>query len=303
MITIVGAGKIGSNIAGDVIKRELSDILLIDVLEGLPQGEALDLGHMAAVYGVDFELRGTNCYKDMKNSDLIVVTAGFPRRPGMTRLDLLHKNGQIIKDVSFKISKYAPESKVLMVTNPLDVMTYVAMKITGFQAKRVFGMGSILDSARFRYYISKDLNVPLSSVKAIVIGEHGENMLPLSRYSTVSGRPLTEYVSTESIRLIIEKTCSSAAKVISLKGATVHAPISAAGQIIEGVLKDTKELMPLSTYLNGEYGIMNLCIGVLAVIGKNGIEEIKEIRLQDDETKIFLKGAKAIKKGIAKLNL
>ncbi|MFQ6135299.1 MAG: malate dehydrogenase, partial [Nitrososphaerales archaeon] len=270
MITIVGVGRIGSTVASNLITRSLDDILLIDIIEGLPQGEALDLGHMAASYGVDVALRGTNDYEDIEGSDMVVVTAGLPRRPGMTRLDLLQKNAQIVGDVSLKIAEYAPESKVLMVTNPLDVMTYVALKVTGFQAKRVLGMGGLLDSARFRYFISEALGVSRSSVQALVIGEHGESMLPLPKYSTVSGKPLTDLMSSEDIKAVVEKTRKTAAEVIALKGGTVHAPGSVVGEMVEAIVKDKKEVMPLSAYLDGEYGVKDLCIGVPAVLGREG---------------------------------
>lgn len=303
MITIVGAGRIGSSVASSLITRGLDDILLVDIIEGLPQGEALDLGHMAASYGIDVSLRGTNDFKDIEGSDIVVVTAGLPRRPGMTRLDLLQKNTRIINDISFKIAEYAPKSIVLMVTNPLDMMTYVALKVTGFHTQRVFGMGGMLDSARFRYFISEALGASRSSIQALVIGEHGESMLPLPKHSTVSGKPLTELMSSEDINVVVEKTRKTAADVIALKGGTVYAPGSAVGEMIESITKDKKEVMPLSAYLNGEYGVKDLCIGVPAVLGREGIKSIKELQLEEDEETVFMKGVETLKKAVSETNL
>lgn len=303
MITIIGAGRIGSIVASNLVTRRLGDILLIDIIEGLPQGEALDLGHMAASYGIDVALKGSNDYRDMEGSDMVIVTAGLPRRPGMTRLDLLQKNAQIVRDISLKIAEYAPEAKLLMVTNPLDVMTYVALKTTGFQANRVFGMGGMLDSARFRYFISEALRVPRSSVEALVIGEHGESMLPLPRYSKVSEKPLTEIMSSKDVEEVVEKTRKTAAEVIALKGGTVYAPGNAVGEMVEAVLRDRKQIMPLSTYLDGEYGARNICIGVPAILGSEGVEKIVELPLKEDEEAVFQKGVEALKKAASEINL
>lgn len=303
MITIVGAGRIGSSVASSLITRGLDDILFVDIIEGLPQGEALDLGHMAASYGIDVSLRGTNDFKDIEGSDIVIVTAGLPRRPGMTRLDLLQKNTRIISDISFKIAEYAPKSIVLMVTNPVDMMTYVALKVTGFQTQRVFGMGGTLDSARFRYFISEALGASRSSIQALVIGEHGESMLPLPKHSTVSGKPLTELMSSEDINAVVDKTRKTAADVIALKGGTVYAPGSAVGEMIESITKDKKEVMPLSAYLNGEYGVKDLCIGVPAVLGREGIKSIKELQLEEDEETVFMKGVETLKKAVFETSL
>ena len=299
----MGAGRIGSTVASNLIKRNLGDILLIDVIEGLPQGEALDLGHMAASYGIDVTIRGTNDYKDIAGSNIVIVTSGVSRKQDMTRLDLLQKNSQIIGDVSRKISEYAVGSKVLMVTNPLDIMTYVAFKVTGFQRNQVLGMGGILDSARYRCLISKLLRVPRSSVKAFVIGEHGESMLPLSRYSTVEGKPLTEIMSYDDINRVMEETRNVATEVISLKGSTMHAPASAVAEMVEIILKDKKKVLPVSTYLDGEYGVRDLCIGVLAILGRNGVEEIKELQLNKDERMIFMNGVEKLRGVISRFNV
>ncbi len=303
MITIVGAGRIGSTVAANIIPKKLDDILLIDIIQGLPQGEALDLGHMAASFGVDVSLRGTNDYKDMEGSDLVIVTGGLPRKPGMTRLDLLQKNSQIIGDIAQKIKEHAPKSLVLMVTNPLDVMTYVALKKTGFDKNRVFGMSGQLDSCRFRYFIAQTMKVPVSAVHAIVIGEHGESMLPLPQYSTVNGKPLTQLMSKEEIANLIEGTRKTAADVIALKGGTVYAPGNAVGSMVEAIIKNKHEQMPFSAYQNGEYGVKGFYIGVPAVLGRNGVEKIVKLDLDEEQKAVFQKGADSIKNAISEIGL
>lgn len=303
MITIVGAGRIGGSVAISLILKELDDIRLVDIVKDLPQGEALDLGQMASSYGINVKIDGTNDFADIKGSDIIIVTAGLPRKPGMTRLDLLQKNTEIISNISKKILKFAPKSKIIMVTNPLDIMTYVALKITGFEKNRVFGMGGTLDSARFRYFISEELNVKKSSVEAIVIGMHGEFMLPLPKYSKVSGKSLIEIMSKNDIDKIIDKTRKTAAEVISLKGGTVHAPGNSVGEMVESIIKDKKNILPLSTYLEGEYGVEGLCIGVPAVLGIDGVQNIVNYELKEDEKETFLTGVKSLKKAISEINL
>ena len=303
MITIVGAGRIGGSVASNLILRELDDIMLVDVIKGLPQGEALDLGQMAASYGINVEINGSNNFADITGSDIIIVTAGLPRKPGMTRLDLLHKNSEIISDISQKILRYAPKSMVLMVTNPLDMMTYVTLKITGFSNNRVFGMGGTLDSARFRYFISKVLGVNRSSVEAMVIGMHGEFMLPLPKFSKVNGKPLTDIMEKKDIDKVVEMTRMTATEVIALKGGTIYAPSNAVGDMIESIIKDKKNVLPLSTYLNGEYNVSELCIGVPATLGKGGIQGITELQLESEEEIVFSKGVESLKKAILELNL
>jgi len=303
VITVVGAGRVGSAAALDIVLRRLDDVLLLDIVEGLPQGEALDLGHAASSYGIDVEITGSNDYRDMAGSDIVVVTAGVPRRPGMTRLDLLQRNAEIVRQISSRIVEYAPKSKLLMVTNPLDAMTYLALKATGFPPKRVFGMGSILDSARFRYFLSKRLGVSRSSIQALVIGEHGENMLPLLSHTSVSGVPLPEIVSTDGVKGTVEETRGTAAEVIRLKGGTVYAPAAGVGEIVEAVVKDRKAVFPISAYLDGEYGVRGVCIGVPAVLGREGIERIVELQLVDEEMAVFMRGVEALKKVVSKLEI
>jgi len=302
MITIIGSGRVGSSIALNLIYKELDDINLIDIVEGLPQGEALDLSHMASKLGSDVKVKGSNDFSSMKDSNLVIITAGLARKPGMTRMDLLSKNFEIVKGICEKVKDYTPKAKILMVTNPLDVMTYVALKVTGFDKSKVFGMGGLLDSSRFAQFISQHLGVSRKSIQALVIGEHGENMLPLIRYSSIGGIPLTFFLKEEEERRkIMELTVKVAAEVIALKGATVHAPAFAVAKMVEAVVKDTKEVLPLSTYLEGEYGVKGICIGVPAILGKEGVERIIELELNNEERSIFNRGVETIRRAIREI--
>lgn len=303
MITIIGSGKVGSAVATQIASEGLDDVMLIDVIEGLPKGEALDISHFSAARGSDVKIKGSNDYKDMADSEIVIVSAGFPRKPGMTRMDLLNKNAGIIKQVSKEIAKYAPNSKVLMITNPLDVMTYIALKVTSFPPNRVFGMGGILDSSRFKSILAEMLNIAPSSIQALVIGEHGESMLPLSRYTSICGIPLLELLSEEKVKEAIEKTRRIAAEVIALKGATIHAPAQSVVRMVDSILNDKKSVYPISTYLSGQYGVNGICIGVPVILGKDGVEKIIELRLNDEERAIFMKGVETIKAAIQTIEL
>jgi len=284
MITIVGAGKVGGAAALFTALRKLSEeILLLDIVQGLPQGEAMDLNHMLSEQGIDVNIRGSNDYSEMKGSDIIVVVAGSGRKPGMTRMDLLKINTSIVKGVVENIKKYAPDSMIIPVTNPLDPMTYLTYKVSGFQKNKVFGMGNMLDLSRFIQFIHEETGMSRDSIRAIVIGEHGENMLPLARYSSVSGIPLTLLLSKQKIEELIQNTRQVAAKVIELKGATVHAPGNAIANMVEAVVRDTKEVIPVTTCLDGQYGYSDVAIGVPAVIGKKGVEKILELDLDANE--------------------
>ena len=281
---------------------QLSDeILLLDVVQGLPQGEAMDLNHMLSEKGIDVNIRGSNDYSEMKGSDIVVVVAGSGRKPGMTRMDLLKINASIVKGVVENIKKYAKDSMIIPVTNPLDPMAYLTYKTSGFQKNRVFGMGGMLDLSRFVQFIHQATGFSRDSIRALVIGEHGENMLPLARYSTVSGIPLTSLLSKPKLDEIVQDTKQVAAKVIELKGATVHAPGNAISAIIEAVVRDTKQVIPVATYLDGEYGYSDVTIGVPAVIGKNGVEKIIELDLDSNEKELFKKGIESVKTAISDL--
>lgn len=302
MITIVGAGKVGGAAALFTALRKLSDeILLLDIVQGLPQGEAMDLNHMLSEQGIDVNIRGSNDYSEMKGSDIVVVVAGSGRKPGMTRMDLLKINTSIVKGVVENIKKYASDSMVIPVTNPLDPMTYLTYKVSGFQKNKVFGMGNMLDLSRFIQFIHEETGMSRDSIRAIVIGEHGENMLPLARYSSISGIPLTSILPKQKIEDLIENTRQVAAKVIELKGATVHAPGNAIANMVEAVVRDTKEVIPVTTCLDGQYGYSDVAIGVPAVMGKEGVEKILELDLDTDEKEWLEKGVNSVKNAISNM--
>lgn len=304
MITIIGSGKVGGAAALFTALRKVTDeILLLDVVQGLPQGEAMDINHMLAEKGIDVNVRGSNDYSEMKGSDIVVVVAGSGRKPGMTRMDLLKINASIVKGVVENIQKYAKDAMIVPVTNPLDPMAYLAYKVSGFQRNRVFGMGGMLDLSRFTQFIHEATGYSRNSIRALVVGEHGENMLPLPRFSTVSGMPLSSILSKEKIEEIVQGTRQVAAKVIELKGATVHAPGNAISVIVEAVLNNTRQVIPVATYLDGEYGYSDVTIGVPAVIGKNGIEKIIELDLDSNEKEWFKKGVESVKGAISNLEL
>ncbi len=302
MITIIGSGKVGGTAALFTALRKVTDeILLLDVVQGLPQGEAMDINHMLAEKGIDVNVRGSNDYSEMKGSDIVVVVAGSGRKPGMTRMDLLKINASIVKGVVENIQKHAKDAMIIPVTNPLDPMAYLTYKISGFQKNRVFGMGGMLDLSRFTQFIHESTGYSRNSIRGLVIGEHGENMLPLPRFSTVSGIPLTSILSKEKTEEIVQGTRQVAAKVIELKGATVHAPGNAISTIIDAVLNNTKQVIPVATYLDGEYGYSDVSIGVPAVIGKNGVEKIIELDLDSNEKEWFKKGVDSVKNAISNL--
>lgn len=302
MITIIGSGKVGGAAALFTALRKVTDeILLLDVVQGLPQGEAMDINHMLAEKGIDVNVRGSNDYSEMKGSDIVVVVAGSGRKPGMTRMDLLKINASIVKGVVENIQKFAKDAMIIPVTNPLDPMAYLTYKVSGFQKNRVFGMGGMLDLSRFTQFIHESTGYSRNSIRGLVIGEHGENMLPLPRFSTVSGISLSSILPKEKIEEIVQGTRQVAAKVIELKGATVHAPGNAISTIVEAVLNDTKQVIPVATYLDGEYGYSDVSIGVPAVIGKNGVEKIIELELDSNEKEWFKKGVESVKNAISNL--
>ena len=267
MITIIGAGKVGGDAALFSALKQLDEqILLLDIAEGLPQGEAMDINHMLSEQGIDVEIKGSNNYEDMKGSKIVVVVAGAGRKPGMTRMDLLKINAGVVKDVVGNIKKYADDSLIIPVTNPLDPMAYITFKTSDFEKSRVFGMGGMLDLSRFKQFIHEETNSSRKEIDALVIGEHGENMLPLTRLAKISGKPLSEILPQEKLDSIFTLTKNVAAEVIKLKGATVHAPGNAISAMIDNVVNDKKQVMPVSTYLDGEYGYSDVSIGVPACL-------------------------------------
>ncbi|MDE1765988.1 MAG: malate dehydrogenase [Thaumarchaeota archaeon] len=304
MITIIGSGKVGGAAALFTALRKVTDeILLLDVVQGLPQGEAMDLNHMLSEKGIDVNIRGSNDYSEMKGSDIVVVVAGSGRKPGMTRMDLLKINTSIVKGVVENIKKFAKDTMIIPVTNPLDPMAYLTYKVSGFQKNRVFGMGNMLDLSRFVQFIHESTGYSRNSIRGLVIGEHGENMLPLPRYSTVSGVPLTSLLPKQKTDELVQNTRQVAAKVIELKGATVHAPGNAISAIVEAVVRDTKQVIPVATYLDGEYGYSDVSIGVPAVLGKNGVEKVIELDLDSSEKEWFKNGVESVKTAISGLEL
>ena len=304
MITIIGAGKVGGDAALFSALKQLDDqILLLDIAEGLPQGEAMDINHMLSEQGIDVEIKGSNNYEDMKGSKIVVVVAGAGRKPGMTRMDLLKINAGVVKDVVGNIKKYADDSLIIPVTNPLDPMAYITFKTSDFEKSRVFGMGGMLDLSRFKQFIHEETNSSRKEIDALVIGEHGENMLPLTRLAKISGKPLSEILPQEKLDSIFTLTKNVAAEVIKLKGATVHAPGNAISAMIDNVVNSKKQVMPVSTYLDGEYGHSDVSIGVPAVLGKNGVEEIIQLELNDSEKDWFEKGVKSVKDAISGINV
>ncbi len=304
MITIIGSGKVGGDAAlFSALKRLDDQILLLDVVEGLPQGEAMDINHMLSEQGIDVEVKGSNNFADMKGSNIVVVVAGSGRKPGMTRMDLLKINATVVKSVVENIKKYANDSMIIPVTNPLDPMAYVTYKVSGFDRSRVFGMGGMLDLSRFRQFIHEATGHSRDSIRALVIGEHGENMLPLPRFSSVSGIPLSSFLPKQKLDELVQNTKQVAAKVIELKGATVHAPGNAISAMIESVVRDRKQVMPVATYLDGEYGHSNVTIGVPAVIGKKGVEKIIELDLNAEERQLFDAGIQSVKSAISGIEI
>lgn len=302
-ITVVGAGKVGASAALNSCLRKSGDVLLLDIVKGLPQGEALDINHQLSELGIDCSVRGSNEYSDMKGSDIIVLVAGVGRKPGMTRMDLLTTNANIIKEIAIEIRSLAGRAIVIVVTNPVDPMTYLTLKLLGTGKNRVMGMGNMLDLSRFKSFIHETTGFSRGSISAMVIGEHGENMLPLPRFSSASGIPLTTFLSPEQILTTLESTRKIAAEVITLKGATIHAPGNAIAAMIESIVRDRKSLIPVSALLDGEYGASDVCLGVPVILGANGIEKIVELELDSLEKEMFDRGVRSVKTAIKELHV
>lgn len=302
MITIIGAGKVGSAAAFNLLRFRISDVVLIDVVENLAQGEALDMMQAAPAIEFDGRVRGTSDFSEMKDSEVVVIVAGGGRKPGMTRLDLMNENARIVKSAVKKVVRYAPNCKLMIVTNPVDIMTYVAYKESGFERNRVFGMGNILDTMRFRSYIAIELGVSREDVRALVIGEHGDSMVPLVNYASVSGIPITHLLTKEQIQKIVNLTRTSGADVIKLKGATIHAPAVVIAIMVDAVLRGRNRVMSVSTYLKGEYGFSDISIGVPVILGRNGVERILELKLKPERYKQFDSSVSIIKNAINQLH-
>ena len=303
LISIIGAGRVGSVSAFNILRMRIADVTLVDIQDGLAAGEALDLIQSSPAIEFDGKINGTTKISDIEGSDLVVVAAGISRKPGMSRSELLEKNAEIVAPLVEEIVRYAPQCKIMMVTNPVDVMTYVAYLKSGFERNRVFGMGGILDTLRYRSYIALELNVSREDIRAVVVGEHGDHMIPLVDYTTIAGIPVRKLLDEKAIQRIVERTRSSGSDVISLKGGTVYAPAAVIAVMAEAVLRGRNRVMAGSVVPNGEYGLRNLAIGLPVVLGKDGVEKIIELPLDDATRSQLMESANAIRSGAEKLGL
>ncbi len=301
-VTVVGAGHVGATLAQRIAETDLADVVLVDVVEGVPQGKALDLMESGPLLGYDTLITGTNGYDATAGSDVIVITAGLARKPGMSRDDLLAANGDIVKKVAEETSLRSPKAVMIVVTNPMDVMAFVAMKASGFPRERVFGMGGVLDSARFRTFIAMELAVSVENTHAFVLGGHGDTMVPLPHYSSVAGIPLTELLKKEQVDRLVERTRNGGAEIVSLlkTGSAYYAPSAATVEMVEAVLLDKKKILPCSVYLEGEYGVNGVFAGVPVKLGAKGVEQVMEVKLAAGEKAAFMKSVDAVRAGCAK---
>jgi malate dehydrogenase len=296
-VTIVGAGNVGATAAHWIAAKELADVVLIDIAEGIPQGKALDLMQAMPIEKRDCTVTGTNDYADTAGSDIVVITAGIPRKPGMSRDDLLNTNYKIMSDVVAKVVAHSPETIIIVVSNPLDAMAQAAFVQAGFPRERVIGMAGVLDSARFRTFIAMELDVSVENVTAFVLGGHGDTMVPLSRYSTVAGIPITELIAPERLEALVQRTRDGGAEIVKFlkTGSAYYAPSAAAVEMVEAILKDKKKILPCAAYLQGEYGITGLFVGVPCKLGAKGLEQIIEIKLTADEQAALQRSADSVK--------
>jgi malate dehydrogenase len=296
-VTVIGAGNVGATAAQRLAEKELCDVVLIDIIEGVPQGKALDLTEAAPIEKHDAHLTGANSYEVSQDSDIIIITAGIPRKPGMSRDDLISTNAGIMKKVTQAVVKLSPNAVLIIVSNPLDAMCHVAFEASGFPKNRVIGMAGVLDSARFRAFIAMELNVSIENTHAFVLGGHGDTMVPLPRYSTVAGIPITELLPQDKIDALVKRTANGGAEIVSLlkTGSAYYAPASAAVEMAESILKDKKKILPCAAYLQGEYGFHDLFIGVPVKLGAGGVEEIIQIKLTAQEQAALKKSADAVR--------
>ena len=304
-ITIVGAGNVGATSAHWAAEKELGDIVLVDIVEGMPQGKALDLMEARPVERFDVTITGTNGYEETADSDLVIITSGLPRKPGMSREDLLQKNKEIVSSVTKSVVAKSPDSIIIIVSNPLDTMSYVAKVVSGFPKHRVMGMAGILDSARFKVFIAMELNVSVEDIQAMVLGGHGDSMVPLPGNASIGGIPLTQLLSQERIDAIVARTRKAGGEIVALlkTGSAYYSPSASAIQMAEAILKDKKRILPCCAYLEGEYGLNDIYFGVPVKLGSNGIEQIIEVSLTEEEKELVLQSGKAVKESISSLNL
>ena len=299
-ISVIGAGNVGSTTALMLAQQRLGEIWQLDIVEGMSEGKALDMAEAGPVAGFESHLHGTQEYEDIVGSQIVVITAGLARKPGMTRMDLLTKNAEIVSSAATRIAKFAPDSIIVVVTNPLDVMTYVAWKTSGFPQNRVVGMAGVLDSTRFRYFVASELQVSVEDTQAMVLGGHGDSMVPLPRYTTVSGIPITQLLSADAIKRLVDRTRTGGSEIVSLlkTGSAYFAPAAAISVMVESIALDKKRMLPASAYLEGQYGLNDVFVGVPVVLGAGGVEKIVEVELSVEEKEALAKSASDVKTGI-----
>lgn len=305
-ITVVGAGNVGATAAQRIAEKQLAEqVVMIDIVEGVPQGKALDIWQSGPVELFDSNVIGTNDYKDTADSDLVVITAGLPRKPGMSRDDLLAANAKIVKSVTEQICNYSPQTKIIVVSNPLDVMAYVALKVSGFEKHRVMGMAGVLDTARFRLFIAQELNVSVNDVTAMILGGHGDSMVPLVRYSSVGGIPITELIPQKRLDEIVTRARNGGIEIVNFlkTGSAFYAPSSAAVEMADSIAKNRNRVLPCAAYLEGEYGLNGVYVGVPVKLSSKGVEHIYELKLNDDEMAALKKSADDVADNIKKLEL
>lgn len=296
-ITVVGAGNVGATCAQRLAERDYADIVLVDIVEGMPQGKALDILQSGPVVGYDSKVVGTNTYDETAGSDIAIITSGVPRKPGMSRDDLVLTNMKIVRGVTEELVKRSPDCIIIVVANPLDAMAQLALKVSGFPRKRVIGMSGILDTARFRTFLAQELNVSVGDVAAYVLGGHGDTMIPLIRMTTIGGVPLTQVLGEKRIAEIVERTVKGGGEIVALlkTGSAFYAPSAGAAQMVDAIVLDKKQILPCAAYLEGEYGVDGAFVGVPVKLGKDGIEEIIEIKLSDDEQAALNKSVEAVR--------
>ena len=299
-ISVIGAGNVGATTALLLAQQRLGDIVLLDVIEGMPEGKALDMAEAGPVARFESHVQGSGKYEDIAGSDIVVITAGLPRKPGMSRMDLLTKNAEIISSVTLQVVKFCPNAMIIVVTNPLDVMAYVAWKTSGFPKHRVVGMAGVLDSTRFRCFVASELNVSVEDTQSMVLGGHGDSMVPLPRYTTVSGVPISQLLPAETINKLVDRTRKGGTEIVNLlkTGSAYYAPAAAVAQMVESIVFDKKRVLPASALLDGKYGLNDVFVGVPVVLGRNGVERIIELDLTEDEKKALLKSAADVQQGI-----
>jgi malate dehydrogenase len=302
-VTVLGAGNVGATAAQRIVEKELADVVLVDVLDGIPQGKGLDMLQSGAVEGFDMKIVGSNDYEATAGSQICVITAGLARKPGMSRDDLLRKNEEIVSDIVAKATRHSKDLTIIMVTNPLDAMCEVARRVSKLPKNKIIGMAGILDSARMRAFIAMEMNISMQNIHTTVLGGHGDTMVPLPRYSTVAGVPITELLSKETVDAIVKRTANGGAEIVNLlkAGSAYYAPSAAAVEMVDAIYNDKKKILPCAAYLEGEYGIHGLFVGVPVVLGENGIEKILELKLTPDEQAALKKSADSVSELVGKL--